>query len=236
MISSPRLSSGFLSRLLLFVVVAAVFLAYKPSLNNDFVNWDDDVHLLENRFIRSLDWKKFKEIFSTTVNHTYIPLTTLSFAVEYNRFGLDPFPYHFDNLLLHLLVTALVMVLARRLGLSVAASGLAALIFGIHPQHVESVAWVTERKDVLSGVFFLLTLAAYVRYVRQPRSAARYVTVAVLFTLGLLSKSMLVTLPFVLLLLDYWPLARCGQRTSPPCPPWALVREKIPLLDRKSVV
>ncbi len=101
----------------MFFVLSLTIWVYIPSLFNGFVNWDNDVHLLENRVVRSLDWQNIVEIFSTTVNHTYIPLTTLSFAVEYRLFGFDPFFYHLNNLILHALVTCLVMIMAWRLGL-----------------------------------------------------------------------------------------------------------------------
>ena len=131
-------------------IAAIVILAYSPSLHSQFVNWDDDAHLFANPFILPFD---FKSIFTTTVNKIYIPLTSLSFAMEYHFFKADPFVYHLDNLLLHLAVTVMAFLFCRRCGLSVASAAVATLIFGLHPAHVESVAWITERKDVLYGFF-----------------------------------------------------------------------------------
>lgn len=211
MFSFLRFSSGFLSRSLFLAVILSVLFVYAPSLSNDFVNWDDDVHLLENRFVRSLDLKNIKDIFSTTVNHTYIPLTTLTFALEYHWFGADPFIYHLNNLLLHLVVTALVMALAKRLGLSVAASALAGIIFGIHPMHVESVAWVTQRKDVLYSVFYLSSVLVYLRYLDSSRKRYLLFSIA-LGILSILAKSMALSLPIVLLLCDWFYKGRVRWR------------------------
>ena len=127
----------------LAAILAIVFFSYTPALKNGFVFWDDDVHLYENITVRSLDTEHIGDIFKSTVNKIYIPLTILSFAVEYHYFGYDPFIYHLDNLLLHLGVAALVFWLGLRLGISAAGSGAAALLFGVHPVRVESVAWVT---------------------------------------------------------------------------------------------
>lgn len=140
-------------------------------------------------------------------------------------FGLNAGGHHFTNLALHTIAILLLFAVMRQMTGALWRSAFVAAIFAIHPLHVESVAWVAERKDVLSGVFFMLTLGAYVRYVRQP-SAGRYLAVMVMSCLGLMSKPMLVTLPFILLLIDYWPLNRIVDlRTL-----WRLVIEKIPLL------
>ena len=147
--------------------------------------------------------------------------------------GPAPGGHHLGNVLLHGAAAILLFLVLWRMTSALGRSAFVAAVFAIHPLRVESVAWVTERKDVLSGVFFMLTLAAYARYVRQPQSTARYVAVVFLFALGLMSKSMLVTLPFVLLLLDYWPLGRFAQASSLQSFRSilvALVREKIPLL------
>ena len=164
----------------------------------------------------------------TQVGH-WDPLTTLSHMLDSQLFGLDPGRHHLGNVLLHGAAAILLFLVLWRMTSALWRSAFVAVVFAIHPLRVESVAWVTERKDVLSGVFFMLTLAAYARYARHPQSPARYGTVIFLFALGLLSKSMLVTVPFVLLLLDYWPLGRFAQTAFLPTLR-ALVREKIPLL------
>ena len=140
--------------------------------------------------------------------------------------------YHLTNLLLHAAAAMLLCVVLCRMTGRVWPSAIAAALFAVHPLRAESVAWVTERKDVLSGLFFMLTLAAYVDYVRHRPSIARYLVVAAFFALGLLSKAMLVTLPVLLLLLDYWPLGRFAGGPSF----WRLVMEKVPLLLLVAVV
>ena len=128
-------------------------------------------------------------------------------------YGLRAGGHHFTNVLLHTISVVLLFLALRQMTGALWRSAFVATLFAIHPLHVESVAWVAERKDVLSGVFFMLTLLAYVHHVRAP-SIRRYLTVALLFTAGLMSKPMLVTLPFVLLLLDYWPFQRFAQKAE----------------------
>ena len=164
-------------------VVFIVFLVYRPALNNGFVNWDDDVHLLENPFVQGLDPQHLRDIFTTTVNKIYLPLTSLSFAVEYHVVGDRPFLYHFTNVALHAAVTAMAVFFCLRLGLSLAGSVVAALLFGLHPMHVESVAWVTERKDVLYSFFYLGALLCYCGYLKNPKGGFLFLT----FVLGFLS-------------------------------------------------
>jgi tetratricopeptide (TPR) repeat protein len=144
-------------------------------------------------------------------------------------YGLNPGGHHGTNVLFHMATVILLFLVLRQMTGSLWRSAFVAAVFAIHPLRAESVAWISERKDVLSGFFFMLTLAAYLRYVRRPFSAGRYAAVAVFFTLGLMSKAMLVTLPFVLLLLDFWPLKRF-QTLETKKPIQRLVLEKIPLL------
>jgi len=195
---------------ILGLVLAITFLAYLPSLKNQFVNWDDEVHLLENRSLQILDSEHLKRIFQEKVNKIYIPLTTLSFAFEYKFFGTNPFFYHLDNVLLHLGVVALIFFFGRALGLSAKAAGLGALLFGVHPMHVESVAWVTERKDVLYAFLYLAALLCYWRYLIQ--SQKFYYGLSVVFSvLSMLAKPMALSLPLIFLLCDWFkgrPLTR----------------------------
>lgn len=180
-----------------------VFLAYFPSLKNQFVNWDDEPHLLENQSIRYLDAEHLKKIFRESVNKTYIPLTSLSFALEYQRFGYTPFIYHLDNLILHLLVTGLIFFWAIHLGLTVNGAAIAALLFGLHPMHVESVAWVTERKDVLYSFFYMLALLSYWKYLKT-KEKVFYFCSLLTGILSMLAKPMAVSLPLILLLCDWF--------------------------------
>lgn len=153
--------------------------------------------------------------------------------LDVQLFGLAPGPHNLVNLLLPLINSLLLFYLFRRLTKAIWLSALVAAIFALHPLRAESVAWAAERKDVLSGCFWMLTLTSYCRYVEQPR-IQRYLAVLLFFALGLMAKSMLVTLPFVMLLLDYWPLRRfaarrSGQAWEPPPSPAKLLGEKVPL-------
>jgi len=187
--------------LTLTIVLGIVFLSFWPSLFNGFVSWDDNIHLYENETIRTLSWASLKAIFSNDVSLTYIPLTSLSFAVEYHFFGYNPVVYHFNNLLLHLFVTALIFGLARRLTHSLLAAAVSALLFGIHPMHVESVAWVTERKDVLYAVFYVSALHFYWSYLVN-RGKTHYAAALLTGFLSILAKPMALSLPLVLCVLD----------------------------------
>lgn len=188
-------------------VAAVVILAYGPSLDNKFVNWDDDAHFLNNPFVRAFN---IKEIFTTTVNGIYVPLTSLSFALEYYFLKAAPFIYHLDNLLLHLAVTVMVFWFCLWCRLFVPAAGAAALIFGLHPTHVESVAWVTERKDVLYAFFYMLALLCYLRHLRRPGQGAacrrgwEFWLTLIFGFLSVLAKPSALSLPWILFLLDWF--------------------------------
>ncbi|PYL26294.1 MAG: hypothetical protein DMF37_02675, partial [Verrucomicrobia bacterium] len=152
------------------------------------------------------------------------PLTTISHMLDCQLYGLKAGWHHFTNVLLHTIAAILLFIALRQMTGALWRSAFVAAVFAIHPLRVESVAWIAERKDVLSGVFFMLTLLAYVHYVRAP-SIRRYLFVAVVFAFGLMSKPMLVTLPFVLLLLDYWPQKKMVT----------LILEKVPLIVLSAV-
>ena len=183
------------------LILFATFLSYCSSLNNQFTNYDDTVHFLERRDIRALNVANLRNIFTTTINRTYIPLTTLSFAIEYHLFGYNEFVYHLDNLLLHLGVTILVLIFFINVGVPLKGAAFAALLFGIHPIHVESVAWVTERKDVLYSFFYMLALVCYLSYLRRG-SNGKYLLVFVFSLLSMLSKPMALSFPLILILCD----------------------------------
>lgn len=185
------------------VLFLFTFILFSPTLKYDFVNWDDDVNITENETIQKLDKEHVKAIFTTSVIGGYNPLTTLTFAIEYHFVGEKAGLYHFNNILLHALCTLLVFILFYRLGLSFFSSFLIALLFGMHPMRVESVAWITERKDVLFGTFFLSSLILYLRYLKEQK-ALYFILSLFVFVLSLLSKIQAVALPLVLLLIDYW--------------------------------
>ena len=191
----------------LFLIVTTL-VAFEEVRNHAFLNFDDDVYVTENRQVRSgLTLKSV--IWASTRMHAghWHPLTWLSHMLDCELYGLNPGGHHLTNLLFHIVNTLLLFLVLKRMTGRLWMSGFIAALFALHPLHVESVAWVAERKDVLSTFFWMLTMWAYVHYVERPR-LNRYLLVLLCFTLGLSSKPMLVTLPFVLLLLDYWPLGR----------------------------
>ena len=184
----------------LILVVTAI--ALYPALRNGFTNWDDDLMVTKNPKVFHLSATGIKTIFTTFDVSTYVPLTILSYAVEYRAAGLDPRVFHMTNYLLHLLNCLLVFGLILLLGQNFKIAFLTALLFGVHPLHVESVAWITERKDVLYALFFLAGLILYLRF-QVLRKTYLYVLTIVSFVLSLLAKPMAITFPLVLLLLDY---------------------------------
>ncbi len=181
---------------------------YAPVWNFDFVDADDPAYLYENPQVSAgLTWKGAVWAFTTLHEANWHPLTWLSHMLDVQLFGMSPGPHHLINLVLHIANTLLWFGLLYWLtGMRLRSATVAAL-FALHPLHVESVAWLAERKDVLSTLFLILTVLAYVGYVRRP-GLSRYLAVPLLFGLGLMAKPMLVTLPFLLLLLDFWPLRR----------------------------
>jgi tetratricopeptide (TPR) repeat protein len=203
----------------LAVAVCAVYLQVRHF---DFVNFDDPEYIGGNPHVRAgLTWAGVKWAFTSTAAANWFPLTWISNMAAYQLVGLDSGWHHLINLLLHVLASVLLLDALRRMTGALWPSVFVAFVFALHPLHVESVAWVAERKDVLCGFFWCLTLWCYARYVGRPSKAA-YAWVVLAFAGGLMSKSMMVTLPLVLLLLDYWPLRRPWRR--------ALLWEKAPLV------
>ena len=197
---------------LVYLLLAAItWLVFGQTVRHDFVNFDDHVYVYDNPLVtKGLTINGIVGAFTRAHARNWHPLTTISHMLDCQLYGLNAGGHHFTNLALHTIAVLLLFRVLRVMTEALWPSAFVAALFAIHPLHVESVAWVSERKDVLSAVFFMLTLAAYVRYVRAP-SPGRYFIVAVIFTLGLMSKPMLVTVPFVLLLLDYWPLRRFNR-------------------------
>ncbi len=200
------------SRLCVFLICLALavstFVAYEPVRRNDFINFDDDNYITENPHVRAgITRDTVIWAFTKPHYHMWHPLTSLSHALDCQLFGLNPFWHHLTSLFFHVANTLLLFLVLKKMTGAVWASGFVAAVFALHPLQVESVVWAAERKSVLSGFFWMLTMIAYVRYAERP-SIRRYLLIVLAFCLGLLSKSMLVTLPFVLLLLDYWPLGR----------------------------
>ena len=224
-------------------LVCLTWLVFAQTLSYEFVNYDDETYVYRNPdVIKGLTPKAVVWAFTHAVAANWHPLTVISHMLDCAMYGLSPAGHHFTNVLLHSVAAILVFLALNRATGALWRSAFVSGVFAIHPVHVESVAWVSERKDVLSGVFFMLTLLGYVAYSRK-RSFGRYLVISILFALGLMSKPMLVTLPFVLLLLDYWPLNRSpvspnrtGRQkhvrdsTSQPRPMAKLFLEKVPLI------
>ena len=189
-------------------LLVSTLLIFQQVRNFDFVGYDDNDYVNENQHVLDgLTWDGVIWAFTTSHASNWHPVTWLSLMLDCQIFGKDPGWIHLVNVILHLANTLLLFAVLRRMTGSLWPSAFVAAAFAIHPVHVESVAWIAERKDVLSTLFWLLTMAAYAGYVKRP-SVFRYSTAIVLFAVGLMAKPMLVTLPFVLLLLDYWPLNR----------------------------
>lgn len=231
------------------LLAGIVWIAFGQTLHHEFMNYDDGPYVYSNpRIASGLSLANLLWAFTHVHSANWHPLTTISHMLDCQLYDLQPWGHHLTNILLHAAAVILLFFALRELTINsrarpsgapkatdgpavrpyqVWASAFVAALFAIHPLRVESVAWVAERKDVLSGVFFMLTLLAYARYARSDRfSFGRYTTVLVFFALGLMCKPTLVTLPFVLLLLDYWPLRRVRDQ-------WSVIRrlilEKIPL-------
>src|SRR3989339_472154 len=184
------------------LILIITFISYYPSLKNGFVTWDDPAYVTGNLQIRSLSLQNVKNIFTSFTMDLYTPLSNLSYAIEYNIFKLNPKIYHITNLFIHLLNCILVFWLFFLISDKISVSFLVSLLFGIHPLHVESVAWISERKDVLYAFFFLLSLISYIYYYNK-KEAKYYYFALILFILSILSKPMAVTLPVILFIFDY---------------------------------
>lgn len=213
-------------KLIIYICLALATLAvYWQVSQYNFINCDDPVYATENIHVQSgLTLDGIRWAFSTIYAEFWHPLTWLSLMLDYQIYGLNAGGYHLTNLILHILSTLLLFWLFNRMTGMIWRSAFVAGLFALHPLHVESVAWIAERKDVLSGFFFMLTLCLYVYYTEKP-DIRRYLLVLVSFICGLMSKSIVVTLPFILILLDYWPLGRLWR--------W---REKIPLFVLSAAV
>jgi len=228
--------SQFPRWLLVAILVLVTLTLYWPATNHDFINYDDDEYVTSNNHVQiGLTVESIRWAFLHPVSANWHPVTMLSHMLDCQVFGLKPWGHHLTSLMLHVFNTVLVFLLLRRMTGALWRSALVAALFAWHPLHVESVAWVAERKDVLSAFFGLLTLLFYARYAQSESQNSRfkiqnYLLSLFFFALGLMSKAMLVTWPFILLLLDYWPLRRVEPSTfnSQLSTALRLVREKIP--------
>jgi tetratricopeptide (TPR) repeat protein len=218
--SETKLVAGIAVGLLL-----SVFIVYGQVAHHDFINVDDTVYVPQNHHVTSgLSAENIRWAFTSFHAAYWIPLTWISYMADVEMFGIDPGKILLTNIVLHALNTLLLFLALRRATAATWRSGVVAALFALHPLHVESVAWVTERKDVLSTFFFLVMLLAYIAFVEK-RTAARYALIMVSFACGLMAKPMVITAPFVLLLFDWWPLRRFPSVNLK-----ALLIEKLPLL------
>lgn len=203
------------NKLMLGIILTIITLAvYWQVTQYEFVSFDDNIYVTENSHIRSgITLDGILWAFSTRYFDGWHPLVWLSFILDYEFFGLNAKGYHLTNLILHILNTLLIFLLFSRMTGVIWRSAFIAAFFALHPLHVESVAWISERKDVLSAFFGILTLCAYVYYTEKP-DIRRYLPVLLLFICALTCKPMVVTLPVIMMLLDYWPLSRCRSRSE----------------------
>jgi protein O-mannosyl-transferase len=199
--------------ILCLLLAAVTLILYNPVNRHDFINFDDDRYITQNTHIRGLTAENIRWAFTTTAEANWHPLTWISHELDYQLFHLHAGGHHFTSLLFHAVNAILLFLLLSRGTGRVWPSLMVAALFAVHPLNVESIAWASERKNVLCTFFFLLNLWAYGWYVRRP-SLVRYLAVAVLLAMGLMAKPMVITLPFVLLLLDYWPLNRIRNSSA----------------------
>jgi len=222
-------------------LMVATFCIYSQIQDHEFINFDDDLYITNNLNVQAgLTRESVSWAFTTSHHATWFPMTWLSHMLDYQLYGLHPKGHHLTNLFFHIANSLLLFLVLFRMTGAIWQSAFVAAMFAFHPLNVESVAWVSERKNVLSTLFWLMTMWAYIHYAEKP-TVKRHGLVFLFFTLGLMSKPMLVTLPFVLLLLDYWPLRRLKfeqerggneiseKNTARRSEVFRLVLEKIPL-------
>src|SRR4030043_476134 len=201
--------------IIIFLIVAS-FIAFGQILGNDFINYDDGKYITENNHIKfCINTESIKWAFTTTYFSYWHPLTWLSHMLDWSLFGSNAGGHHLISLLLHIGAVLFLFLFLNKTTKSLWPSAFVAAVFALHPLRVESVAWAAERKDVLSMFFGLASLYAYAYYVEDPQ-ISKYFVCLILFVLSLMSKPMLITLPFVMLLLDYWPLGRWQKALNPP--------------------
>ncbi len=202
--SSRHTPSDTQTIVIVFAIVLVTAVAFFPSLHNGFTNWDDNQYVTQNELIKDLSWNGVKTFFTTFYGGNYHPLVALTNAIEYHFWQLNPTPYHVFNLLFHLANTTLVFFFIFQLTARIEAASIVALFFGIHPMHVESVAWIAERKDVLYTCFYLASMILYVRYLKSGLKPKYLVLSWLLLLVSLFSKSAAVIAPVTMILIDFY--------------------------------
>lgn len=210
-----------LQKLAPVIAVVVTALIFSKAIFGDFTNFDDDVFILNNALIKDMSWESVKTILTSISAGKYQPFTNLTFAIEHHFFGFSSVVFHLDNVLLHLLSTWVLFVLVKRISGNIITAFVVSLLFGIHPMHVEEVAWASERKDVLYALFYLLSLLFYVKYIGTGYRSRYYVMCFLFFIASLLSKSEAITLPLLLIAIDIYKNRKINIRT---------IGEKLPLL------
>jgi len=194
--------------LICIFLIVATFCIYSQVQDHEFINYDDNIYVTVNLNVQAgLTSESVSWAFTTSHHANWAPITSISYMLDYQLYGLNPKGFLLTNLFFHIANSLLLFLVLFRMTGAIWQSAFVAAMFALHPLNVESVAWVAERKNVLSTFFLLLTIWAYIRYAEKP-TTNRYSLVFLLFAFGLMSKTMVVTLPFVLLLFDYWPLER----------------------------
>jgi hypothetical protein len=219
--------------LIAFALLLLCVLAYSPVFQNKFISYDDIPYITNNPWLKTgITFENIKWAFTTRYRSNWHPLTWLSHMLDYKLYGLDSTGHHVTNLLFHTANTIFLFLIFQRMTGATWRSAFVAVIFALHPLHVESVAWAAQRKDVLCTFFGMVSILAYIYYCQAQR-LLRYLLVVFTFALALMSKPMVVTLPFVMLLLDFWPLKRLlvlGTKNKITSISWKPIVEKIPLL------
>jgi len=235
-IALPKRGRHWLTICVCVFLAVLTWIVFGQTLRHDFVNYDDPRYVYQNtRITNGLNIAAVAWAFTHIHAENWHPLTTITHMLDCQLYGLRAGGHHLTNVLLHAVAVVLLFVVLQQMTGALWRSAFVAAVFAIHPLHVESVAWIAERKDVLSGVFFVLTLMAYTHYARAP-SIWRYLIVAFAFALALMSKPMVVTLPFVLLLLDFWPLNRIrDERSGLGGQLPRLLLEKVPLITLSAI-
>jgi tetratricopeptide (TPR) repeat protein len=227
--SKPKTNDRTTTLIICTLLVLAVIVVYGQSIKYDFITTDDYLYVTNNPHVKAgLTCESVRWAFTSMEVSNWHPLTWISLMIDYRLSGMNPSSYHATNIVLHALNAVLLLLVLRRLTGSLYRSAFVAALFALHPIHVESVAWISERKDVLSTMFWFLGIWAYLLYLRKP-SAGRYGAVMGAFVMGLMAKPMLVSFPITLLLLDIWPLRRLAVGSQRSRPPLRLFLEKVPL-------
>lgn len=204
----------------IFLIAIITIFAFYPSLHNGFTNWDDEDYVAENKDISSISWKNIKLFFTSSYVGMYLPVTMITYSIEYYFFKDNPLIYHLTNLIFHIFNSLLVFWIIFIISRNIFSSFLCAIFFAIHPFHVESVAWISERKDVLSSFFIFVTIILYLYYKKTDCKKYYYLSL-IMFTVSLMAKPMGITIPFILILFDYIMDGKSGNNNrnlNSPCP------------------